>query len=105
MNDAFNIYKKIKEATSTYRKMAIPNIIDNQGKLIVDVKEKLLVWQKYVEKLFNDEQHPRKQLFIQSLSKNSKTPGPDAISVELLKVLEDSIRVHTELFNNIYIFS
>ncbi|KAH1013129.1 hypothetical protein HUJ05_012166 [Dendroctonus ponderosae] len=96
--DSFTMHKRVKE------------LRDQQGNIVVDIKEKLKIWQQYVEDLFEDEKHtpcfdnlqeetgPRiteeEVIHVIKSSKNQRSPGPDEIHplVNLFnKIYESSI--------------
>lgn len=118
-HDSFKEHKKIKEITHTYRKRNIGVLKDTDGRIIIDVKEKLRTWIKYIEELFEDDRAEETQINNQNNTylpilqeelrhalkntKNGKSTGPDQIPVETLKCLnEETIELILNLFNSVY---
>lgn len=118
-HDSFNMYKKVKEVTGRHRKRTTEVITDEEGKLVYELNKKLETWQRYILKLFKDDQRPEKPKQTDSMegpiisvdevkhaienSKPKKAPGPDRIPAELLKIMsQHCIATLTSLFNNIY---
>ena len=118
-HDSFNMYKKIKEVTGRYKRRTTEVIMDEQGKLVYEVNEKLEAWQKYILELFKDDQRPEKPnqtnniegpaisidevKYAIEIAKSRKASGPDHIPAELLKIMnQHCIAALTSLFNKIY---
>lgn len=120
--DSYNMHKKIKELTRKQGFNKTSNsIMDSSGNLISDPADIMKTWKNYVENLFtsnrNDVHITREGETGPSILKsevkdsilalkNNKTPGPDNVHCEILKILckTDEIFLNnlTELFNNIY---
>ncbi|XP_072399046.1 uncharacterized protein [Diabrotica undecimpunctata] len=115
--DSFNMHKKIKEMTNTLRKKKDALLKDANGKIIIEIKEKLKKWKTYITDLFEDNrQEPEEidsetgpEIIIEEIeqairnAKNGKTVGPDEIPAELLKCLDDeTLPVLLDLFNEVY---
>ena len=120
IHDSFNIHKRVKEMTGGFRNKQNNILIDDNGKMILDLKDKLRTWKEYTEKLFQDDRN-RPQLVANNVrtesphitneevifalknTKNGKAPGTDEMPVELLKLLkENNIPILTDLFNTIH---
>lgn len=115
--DAFNMYKKVKEITGNVKKYQIGKIRDKDGRLIVDLENKIKRWTEYLNELFEDDRGNLTQIinatgpdilkeeveYAIRNSKNGKANGPDEIPTELLKLLNDkSVNMILQLFNTIY---
>ncbi|KAG8139297.1 hypothetical protein E2320_002060 [Naja naja] len=117
IHNHFNLNKKVKEAAGLYKKKATNNLVDKEGKIILNEDEKLIRWKKYIEELFED---TRGDIDVGSITtgpniimeevehaikiaKTRKATGPDDIPVEILKLLENSGKKFLlQLFNQIY---
>lgn len=116
--DTFNMHKKIKEITGIKRKIQ-PNVLSDGENIILELKDKLKLWEAYITELFQDEERPQnneqavyetgpeilkeevKEVIHQA--KNGKTPGPDDIYTEVLKLISNNnLDLITRFFNNIY---
>ncbi|KAF2882423.1 hypothetical protein ILUMI_23742 [Ignelater luminosus] len=111
-----DVHKKIKKATGRYKKRVPDTIKTNDGELVREIKEKLNVWQKYFEKLFQGTERPQREYFPETerpeitqsevkyaikTAKGGKALGPDEIPVELLKVMEKNyIQLLITFFKN-----
>lgn len=117
--DAFNMYKKIKEAAGINNKRKAGQLHNDQGKAIPDLEGKLVEWVKYISDLFNDIRADETPVITTlegplitcdevehaiKLAKTGKAIGPDEIPCEIYKLIEDrkAMQVLTELFNAIY---
>lgn len=118
-HDTFNLHKKIKELAGI-QKRKHPNLLCNaNGEIITDLQQKLMTWKNYVEELFDDERQEHnidsiqgdegpeitkeEILYAIKTMKNGKSPGPDGLTSELLKLVEgDSVNTLVDLFNCIY---
>ncbi|CAG9795225.1 unnamed protein product [Diatraea saccharalis] len=87
---------------------------------ILDIREQLIVWAEYVEELFRDNSRSESWNFVKDVgtgmeiekceiwsaiqsSKSGKSPGPDHIQCEILKLLTyDDLDPLTRLFNRVY---
>lgn len=117
-----DMYKKIKDLTSKKKyNRGTAQLLDREGKLKTETHELLLICREYVEDLFNDtppETHnvteeadglpiitSEIEKAISSM-KDNKTPGPDGVHVEILKIMCEAdprfLDILTKLFNNIY---
>ena len=118
-HDSFNVHKKVKELAGTQKRKQPSTLYNSEGKIITELEERLKAWWRYVNELFTDErQEPNlrngqedegpeitKDEVIYALKRmrNGKSPGPDELPVELLKLIEErSINTLVDLFNNIY---
>ncbi|KAF2888400.1 hypothetical protein ILUMI_17773 [Ignelater luminosus] len=117
-HDTFNVHKKIKEATGRYKKRVPDTIKTNDGELVIEIEEKLNVWQKYMKKLFEDTESPQREYFPKTegpeitqseikyaikTAKGGKALGPYEIPVKLPKVMEEnSIQLLMAFFNKIH---
>lgn len=116
-HDTHNLHKKIKQLTNNNRR-SHNSLVDTKGKIINNDEERISTWEKYITDIFADERNPINtnhicdtgppilkseiQHAINNL-KNNKTPGPDCIHSELLKLInDDNIGYLTTLFNKIY---
>ena len=117
-HDYFNMYRKIREFTFSNRKYIQQQLVNQTGALIQNTDDKLKEWEQYITKLFDNSrgitpveeenkdgppilkteiQHAIKQLKI------NKSPGPDEIYPETLKLInEDNIDLFVTLYNRIY---
>ncbi|CAG9840824.1 unnamed protein product, partial [Diabrotica balteata] len=94
------------------------SVLNNKdGKIIIDLTEKINRWSEYIRELFEDNRNNIVQVNgetgpeilkceVEVALKNSKTGkanGPDEVPTELLKLLNDnSIGIILHLFNTIY---
>lgn len=118
------MHKKVKELAGT-QKRRLPNVLtDVNGKIITETSEKLLVWEKYIKELFEDERLGNateeqdmskeqenhgpditKEEVIHAIRniKNGRSSGPDELPAEMLKLIEDQhLHILVNLFNTIY---
>lgn len=116
--DNFNVHKKIKEMTGSFKKRQIMKITDTHGKIIIDKQEIKKRWKSYLETLFKDQRPEVNHLASEfagptilihevetaiNQMKNKKAVGPDNIETEFLKLLDkDGISWITDVFNKIY---
>lgn len=117
-HDSFNVHRKIREISGIFRRHVPPMLTDNNNRLILDEEEIIKTWEHYIVELFGDDRNPGiaienceegpeiLKVEVQYALKNAKTrktPGPDEIPVELLKMMnEDNIHLLIRLFNKIY---
>lgn len=116
-HDDFNLHKKLKETAGIYRKTQTNITTNNNNQLVLESREKIDVWEKYIEKLFYDERPPIEKTNASTdpsitkdeiekairNSKNNKANGPDEIPSEILKLLDKrGITVLHKIFNTIY---
>ncbi|KAL1446089.1 hypothetical protein WDU94_009850 [Cyamophila willieti] len=119
IHDSFNMHKKIKEMTGTYKKKIVGIMRENDGSIITDTKSKIRRWTEYVQELFHHNRPEQEQdetimgeeykimkeevLDILKKAKPRKAAGPDEVPSELIKLLEDDgIDVLLDLLNAIY---
>jgi endonuclease/exonuclease/phosphatase family metal-dependent hydrolase len=116
-HNAFKLHKKLKEITGTTRKASPSCLVDDSNKIILDEKDILQTWEKYIFDTFKDNR-PVTDTFIDlhgppiiksevlhaiRSSENRKACGPDDIPVEVLKLIDDhNIDYLLRLFNSIY---
>lgn len=116
-HDNLNLHKKLKETAGIYRKMRPIITVNQNNQIVIDNKEKSYVWEKYIESLFDDDRPPTEinnclngpsitkdeiEKAIRN-SKNNKAVGPDEISSEILKLLDErGITALHKMFNIIY---
>lgn len=115
----FQLYKKIKEITKTWRKRIVISTVDEQGYIATTRREKLQIWKNYTETLFQHvrpdiiktayEEHdssPILQAEVQTainLAKNFKVSGLEGIPTAVLKLINENNLQHlTRLLNEIY---
>ncbi|KAH1025011.1 hypothetical protein HUJ05_009825 [Dendroctonus ponderosae] len=55
--DSFNMHKRMKELSGGNNRKQASILKDQQEDIVVDIKEKLKIWQQFVEDLFEDERH------------------------------------------------
>lgn len=116
-HDDFNLHKKLKETAGIYRRMR-PTITTNENnQIVIDSKERINVWEKYIEKLFEDDRPAADTTYSPTgpsitkeeiekairNSKDNKAAGPDEIPSEVLKLLDErGITALHRIFNIIY---
>lgn len=120
-HDTFNMYKKVREVAGLYNKNTTNMLVDTEGKNILDEKEILGTWLKYINELFDDnrpnepnfDDHANidggpeilksEVLFAIKSAKTKKATGPDDIPTELLQMIkEENIGILVKLFNAVY---
>uniref|UniRef100_A0A8D8W5N2 Craniofacial development protein 2 n=2 Tax=Cacopsylla melanoneura TaxID=428564 RepID=A0A8D8W5N2_9HEMI len=117
-HDSYNMHRKVKEATGSFKKKQKGNLTDATGNIIIEKEKKMNTWKEYLETLFYDQREdgnynknalsgpeitPQEVQAALKLLKCRKAAGPDNIQTEFLKLLDDrGIDVITEVFNNIY---
>lgn len=118
-NDHFAIYKKVREVTGKGRKRQTNVLADENNKVIMDIEDIRKHWKQYIQELFKSteprifdihrelENSPQilKEEVLKAIknSKNGRSPGPDELHVELLKLLEEeNLDILVQLFNKIY---
>ena len=116
-HDTFNLHKKIKAVTGGKSSRSNNSILDTHNNLLHDNERILERWREYMEELFEEEQQTEIEVLgfsgpeitlsevrnaIKRL-KNNKSPGPDNIHGEILKLFEnDQLKILTRLLNKIY---
>jgi hypothetical protein len=118
-HNTFKMHKKLKELTGTNRKHTPSCLLDDSSNLILDEKEIMVTWEKYIFDTFRDDR-PAIRIFNDNelngppilnseilhaihTSENRKACGPDEIPVEVLKLIsDDNIEYLLRLFNAIY---
>ncbi|KAF2901885.1 hypothetical protein ILUMI_04300 [Ignelater luminosus] len=53
--DMFNMYRKVKKITGTRRKNQIGVLKNKEGKVIVNLENKIGIWTEYIRELFEDD--------------------------------------------------
>lgn len=118
-NDHFAVHRKIKEVTGRNKKHTMYTLFDDNSKIIMDVEDLKTHWKTYIEQLFKSaeprqfevtrdlESSPKilKQEVLKAIknSKSGRSPGPDQIHIEIIKLLEEEhIDMLVRLFNEIY---
>lgn len=118
-NDYFAVHKKIKEVTGKNKKPTTYALLDDNNKAIIDIEDLKKHWKSYIEQLFKSteprrfevtrdlESSPKilKQEVLRAIknSKSGKSPGPDQLHIEMIKLLEEEhIDRLVQLFNEIY---
>ncbi|KAI5746878.1 hypothetical protein M8J77_008501 [Diaphorina citri] len=116
VHDAHSMHKKIKELTGGRRQKA-HFLINEEGKIIIDMKEKLKQWENYIQKLFDDEREPPNDMeedngpdilkdevkYAIKTIKAGKALGPDELPGDVLKLIEEEhLGTLTLLLNQIY---
>ncbi|XP_030759769.1 uncharacterized protein LOC115885121 [Sitophilus oryzae] len=116
-HDNFNLHKKLKETAGIYKKMRSTVTVNNNNQIVFESIEKNNVWEKYIEKLFDDERPSadiNNSLTGPSItkdeiekailnSKNNKAAGQGEIPAEILKLLDErGITALHKIFNIIY---
>ena len=126
--DTPTMYQKIKQITGK-KPRSSGNLKDENNKPVLDTEEKLQVWKRFTEQLFDEEEQPAQQ---QNVSPNEnmgspqdnddgpiilkdevrsaiksikcgKAPGNDKIRIEMIKALDEcGIDLITKLANKIY---
>ncbi|XP_060520837.1 uncharacterized protein LOC132698660 [Cylas formicarius] len=117
-HDGFNAHKRIKELTNK-RNYNNNLLVDENGDIIMDTKEKLKVWKNYVEQLYEDQRDEESSEYVcddigpeitkdevEHIIKEMKTgkaTGLDEIPAEVLKLIDNhNIHLLTHLFNSVY---
>ena len=112
------MHKKVKDLTNrNSRKTASGYIKDKNGKLLFDQEDIAIRWAEYITELYNDDRgempsfevtsgknimKEEVELVIKSM-KEKKATGPDGLSTEALKALDDqNVDMITDLCNTIY---
>ena len=104
-HDSFHLYKEIRYTTGTYRKKIPASLIAEDGKYAIEVREKLQLWTKYIEDLYNDERidfvtdglneeelYPilRSEVdYTIGLGKPRAATGPDELPTEIIQLLDN----------------
>ena len=117
-HDTFNVHKKIKEAAGLFKRKTMSIITDNQGNAVWETDAKIKGWKEYIEQLYketpvNPEEirvegpglHITKGEVMKAIQrvKSNKSPGPDEIRGDILKLLEeDYVEPLRRLFDAIY---
>lgn len=118
-HDSFHLHKKLKELTGTCKTYKTSIIRDSSGKILSEVEERCTEWKNYIKELFKDDQREYQEttsnrdkgppILVSEVqraidqAKRRKTPGPDEVPAELMKLLDDeSVGIITSLFNKIY---
>jgi hypothetical protein len=118
-HDRYNLHKKVKEAAGTYKSNTMGRLHDENDKIIVDKKEIMNTWRNYIEQLYEDISRPKRvpdfsqmenlpimiEEVVRAIAqiKKDKSPGPDNIYGEFLKLIdEEGVSWLTKLFNRIY---
>ena len=112
------MHKKVKELTiKNKHKKSGGCIKDKNGKLLFDQEEIAARWVEYITELYDDNREEMPQFTVTSgesimkeevtkalkAMKNGKAPGPDELSTEALKAIDEyNIDIITDLCNTIY---
>ena len=112
------MHKKLKELTiKNNHKKSGGCIKDKNGKLLFDQEEIAARWVEYITELYDDNREEMPQFTVTSgenimkeevtkalkAMKNGKAPGPDELSTEALKALDEyNVDIITDLCNTIY---
>ncbi|XP_013140606.1 PREDICTED: uncharacterized protein LOC106104958 [Papilio polytes] len=115
-HDAFNLHKEIK--TLMGHKTHTNQLVDEHQIPILDISLKKQKWEQYITSLFYDDTRneevvntttegysimPEEIIRALSKAKRGKSPGPDNINIEVLKLIEeDNIEVLVNFMNSIY---
>lgn len=118
--DLFNLHKKVKEMTGIQHHNPTNALLDRNGNTITQTDGKLQRWKEYIEELFDDEKEKKQHtdcipnetgpditkeeiVYALKTAKEGKSPGPDELPIELLKIIEtEYIDILVKLFNQIY---
>lgn len=115
-HDSFNAHKCVNEMVG-HKRRSVNILTDASGNLILDTDSKKRVWCDYVAEMFADPSRNTSMitddtgpailksevLWALKAAKVGKSPGPDNVPIEILKLLEeDQLDVLTQFFNNIY---
>uniref|UniRef100_A0A8D8SJV6 Craniofacial development protein 2 n=1 Tax=Cacopsylla melanoneura TaxID=428564 RepID=A0A8D8SJV6_9HEMI len=116
-HDDFNVHRKVREITGSYRKANTGKLEDDTGKLILTTEERKDTWKKYLETLFYDtrnevspeinEEMNGPQILEEEVQtainqiKQGKAAGPDQIQAEFLKLLDET-KIKWLTHNKIY---
>uniref|UniRef100_A0A8D9DVR2 Craniofacial development protein 2 n=1 Tax=Cacopsylla melanoneura TaxID=428564 RepID=A0A8D9DVR2_9HEMI len=119
-HDTHNLHKKIKEFTGSNRKQPPSILTDENGNIVIDVAKQKQIWEEYVRELFEDQREENEynseddetgppilkeevRCAIEA-AKNGKAAGPDEISADVLKLIDEQhLDLITALFNSIYV--
>lgn len=117
--DSHNMHKKIKEIVGNRKTKMQTTLRDEDGTIAVSTEDKLKLWTKYIEDLFEDTRIKSLDILPQEnvgpditkdeiryaikYAKNNKAVGPEEIPTELIKLIEDDkLEILVSLFNLIY---
>ncbi|XP_030765770.1 uncharacterized protein LOC115889834 [Sitophilus oryzae] len=118
LHDSHSMHKKIKEFTGTVRKQKSYILTNDDGDIVLEIKDQLTLWEQYIETLFNDQREEittsiknemgpsilkeEVQAAIKA-AKDGKALGPDDLPADALKLIEEQdLGAITSLFNKIY---
>ena len=62
LHDNFNLHKKLKETSGIYEKTKFSAIMDENGEIPKDNQERMVIWERYIRKLFSDERPSTEEL-------------------------------------------
>uniref|UniRef100_A0A8D8SJ40 Craniofacial development protein 2 n=2 Tax=Cacopsylla melanoneura TaxID=428564 RepID=A0A8D8SJ40_9HEMI len=115
-NDSHNLHKKIKELVGG-KKQTTHYLVDENGKIVVETKEQIEMWERYIERLFDDERErdddmttaTGPEILIDEVEyairniKEGKAVGPDELPGDILKLIKkEHLGKITHLFNLVY---
>ena len=119
LHDNFHLHKQVKQSCGQFRSRGSTTLRNANGRFILDPEELCAEWTTYIQQLFDSDRDEPRLNFEESMTgpsilvseveaairkaRNRKSPGPDEIPVELLKLLdEDGVRVLSAFFNRVY---
>lgn len=121
IHDDYNLHKKLKEHSGIYRKKQVSILRNDNGETLLTSEQRLSEWQQYIQQTFDDKSREDPETLINGNPENGpsilksevekaiqqlkvrKSPGPDEIPAELVKLLDNkSISVLTAFFNQVY---
>lgn len=118
--DLFNLHKLVGKMAGLQRKKHTAALMDKKRNTIMGTDEKLQPWREYIQESFEDERGELEQISIKAKgigpeitkekntntlkrAKNGKRTGPDELSIEILKIIEEKyIDFLVKFFNGIY---
>ena len=124
LHDNFNQHNKLKETAGIHKKKKFSLIMDENGEIPKDNQEIMVIWERYITKLFSDERPSTEELIkqeqidhltglailreeirraIHNSKNNRKALGMDEVPAEIIKLFDEGgIAVLQRLFNKIY---
>ncbi|XP_030747109.1 uncharacterized protein LOC115875737 [Sitophilus oryzae] len=115
-HDSFNVHKKVKELAGLQKKRQPSILTDQNGKIIMEMEEKLRTWKNYIIELFDDERDINRLVTEQEnsgpeitkeevihaikITKDGKAAGHDELPSEILKLIEEE-NIHRSVQHHI----
>ena len=117
-HDNLNLHRKIKELTGINKRTPPYKLSDAKNQPVNSSKEEMVLWENYIKNLFDDSRETptinnnnegptilksEVEYAIRQL-KNNKSPGPDNIYPEIIKLISESnLDLLVKLLNHIYV--